>query len=245
MLVKQRIKYIQTLGQKKFREKEGFFIAEGPKLVHELLEADVTAVKEVYALKEWIDNSLVLPANISIVEISEQELEKISQLTTPNLVVAIVQQFDSGNTITAKDQITLALDKVQDPGNLGTIIRIADWFGIKQIVCSLDSADMYNPKVVQSTMGSIARVKIIYTDLKEWLAIQKNIPIYAASLQGENIASIKKINEGIIIIGNESKGISKELLKRAMIRITIPAKGKAESLNAAVATGIILSHILA
>ena len=245
MLVKQRIKYIQTLGQKKFREKEGFFIAEGPKLVHELLEADVTAVKEVYALKEWIDNSLVLPANISIVEISEQELEKISQLTTPNLVVAIVQQFDSGNTITAKDQITLALDKVQDPGNLGTIIRIADWFGIKQIVCSLDSADMYNPKVVQSTMGSIARVKIIYTDLKEWLAVQKNIPIYAASLQGENIASIKKINEGIIIIGNESKGISKELLKRAMIRITIPAKGKAESLNAAVATGIILSHILA
>ena len=245
MLVKQRIKYIQTLGQKKFREKEGFFIAEGPKLVHELLEADVTAVKEVYALKEWIDNSLVLPANISIVEISEQELEKISQLTTPNLVVAIVQQFDTGNTITAKDQITLALDKVQDPGNLGTIIRIADWFGIKQIVCSLDSADMYNPKVVQSTMGSIARVKIIYTDLKEWLSAQKNIPIYAASLQGENIASIKKINEGIIIIGNESKGISKELLKRAMIRITIPAKGKAESLNAAVATGIILSHILA
>lgn len=245
MLVKQRIKYIQTLGQKKFREKEGFFIAEGPKLVHELLEADVTAVKEVYALKEWIDNSLVLPANISIVEISEQELEKISQLTTPNLVVAIVQQFDTGNTLTAKDQITLALDKVQDPGNLGTIIRIADWFGIKQIVCSLDSADMYNPKVVQSTMGSIARVKIIYTDLKEWLAAQKNIPIYAASLQGENIASIKKINEGIIIIGNESKGISKELLKRAMIRITIPAKGKAESLNAAVATGIILSHILA
>ena len=245
MLVKQRIKYIQTLGQKKFREKEGFFIAEGPKLVHELLEADVTTVKEVYALKEWIDNSLVLPANISIVEISEQELEKISQLTTPNQVVAIVQQFDTGNTLTAKDQITLALDKVQDPGNLGTIIRIADWFGIKQIVCSLDSADMYNPKVVQSTMGSIARVKIIYTDLKEWLAVQKNIPIYAASLQGENIASIKKINEGIIIIGNESKGISKELLKRAMIRITIPAKGKAESLNAAVATGIILSHILA
>ena len=245
MLVKQRIKYIQTLGQKKFREKEGFFIAEGPKLVHELLEADVTAVKEVYALKEWIDNSLVLPANISIVEISEQELEKISQLTTPNLVVAIVQQFDTSNTLKAKDQITLALDKVQDPGNLGTIIRIADWFGIKQIVCSLDSADMYNPKVVQSTMGSIARVKIIYTDLKEWLAVQKNIPIYAASLQGENIASIKKINEGIIIIGNESKGISKELLKRAMIRITIPAKGKAESLNAAVATGIILSHILA
>ena len=245
MLVKQKIKYIQTLGQKKFREKEGLFIAEGPKLVNELLEADTIAVKEVYALKEWVNNNPLLPANIILTEISEQELEKISQLTTPNQVVAIVQQFDTGNTITAKDQITLALDTVQDPGNLGTIVRIADWFGIKQIVCSLDSADMYNTKVVQSTMGSIARVKIIYTDLNEWLGTQENIPIYAASLQGENIASIKKINEGIIIIGNESRGISEEIMKLATIRITIPAKGKAESLNAAVATGIILSHILA
>lgn len=245
MLVKQKIKYIQTLGQKKFREKEGLFIAEGPKLVNELLEADTIAVKEVYALKEWVNNNPLLPANIILTEISEQELEKISQLTTPNQVVAIVQQFDTGNIITAKDQITLALDTVQDPGNLGTIVRIADWFGIKQIVCSLDSADMYNPKVVQSTMGSIARVKIIYTDLNEWLGTQENIPIYAASLQGENIASIKKINEGIIIIGNESRGISEEIMKLATIRITIPAKGKAESLNAAVATGIILSHILA
>ena len=245
MLVKQKIKYIQTLGQKKFREQEGLFIAEGPKLVKELLEADAIAVKEVYALNKWVYNNPLLPANIILTEISEQELEKISQLTTPNQVVAIVQQFDKGNIITAKDQITLALDTVQDPGNLGTIVRIADWFGIKQIVCSLDSADMYNPKVVQSTMGSIARVKIIYTDLNEWLGTQENIPIYAASLQGENIASIKKINEGIIIIGNESRGISEEIMKLATIRITIPAKGKAESLNAAVATGIILSHILA
>ncbi len=245
MLVKQKIKYIQTLGQKKFRDQEGLFIAEGPKLVNELLEEDAITVKEVYALKEWVNNNPLLPANIIITEVSEQELEKISLLTTPNQVVAIVQQFDTGNIITAKDQITLALDTVQDPGNLGTIIRIADWFGIKQIVCSLDSADIYNLKVVQSTMGSIARVKIIYTDLKEWLGMQENISIYAASLQGDNIAGIKKINEGIIVIGNESKGISEEIMKLATIRITIPAKGKAESLNAAVATGIILSHILA
>ncbi len=245
MLVKQKIKYIQTLGQKKFRDQEGLFIAEGPKLVNELLEEDAITVKEVYALKEWVNNNPLLPANIIITEVSEQELEKISLLTTPNQVVAIVQQFDTGNIITAKDQITLALDTVQDPGNLGTIIRIADWFGIKQIVCSLDSADIYNLKVVQSTMGSIARVKIIYTDLKEWLGTQENISIYAASLQGDNIAGIKKINEGIIVIGNESKGISEEIMKLATIRITIPAKGKAESLNAAVATGIILSHILA
>ena len=244
MLVKQKIKYIQTLGQKKFREKEGLFIAEGPKLVNELLEADAIAVKEVYALKEWVDNNPVLSANIIITEISEQELEKISQLATPNNVLAIVQQYEVSGEITTKDSIILALDNIQDPGNLGTIIRIADWFGIKQIVCSLDSADMYNPKVVQSTMGSIARVNVFYTDLKEWLGAQKNIPIYAASLNGENITIIKKINEGIIIIGNESKGISDEIMKLAKVRITIPAKGKAESLNAAVATGIILSHIL-
>ena len=244
MLVKQKIKYIQTLGQKKFREQEGLFIAEGPKLVNELLEADAIAVKEVYALKEWVDNNPVLSANIIITEISEQELEKISQLATPNKVLAIVQQYEVSGEITTKDSIILALDNIQDPGNLGTIIRIADWFGIKQIVCSLDSADMYNPKVVQSTMGSIARVNVFYTDLKEWLGAQKNIPIYAASLNGENITIIKKINEGIIIIGNESKGISDEIMKLAKVRITIPAKGKAESLNAAVATGIILSHIL-
>ena len=244
MLVKQKIKYIQTLGQKKFREQEGLFIAEGPKLVNELLEADAIAVKEVYALKEWVDNNPVLSANIIITEISEQELEKISQLATPNNVLAIVQQYEVSGEITTKDSIILALDNIQDPGNLGTIIRIADWFGIKQIVCSLDSADMYNPKVVQSTMGSIARVNVFYTDLKEWLGAQKNIPIYAASLNGENITIIKKINEGIIIIGNESKGISDEIMKLAKVRITIPAKGKAESLNAAVATGIILSHIL-
>ena len=244
MLVKQKIKYIQTLGQKKFREQEGLFIAEGPKLVKELLEADAIAVKEVYALKEWVDNNPVLSANIIITEISEQELEKISQLATPNKVLAIVQQYEVSGEITTKDSIILALDNIQDPGNLGTIIRIADWFGIKQIVCSLDSADMYNPKVVQSTMGSIARVNVFYTDLKEWLGAQKNIPIYAASLNGENITIIKKINEGIIIIGNESKGISDEIMKLAKVRITIPAKGKAESLNAAVATGIILSHIL-
>ena len=244
MLVKQKVKYIQTLGQKKFREQEGLFIAEGPKLVKELLEDDAASVKEIYALQDWIDDNKKLSGKTYVTAITDIELEKLSQLATPNKVVAIVQQYDTGESINTKDCITLALDNIQDPGNLGTIIRIADWFGVKQIVCSPDSADMYNSKVVQSTMGSIARVKVHYTDLNEWLGFQNNIPIYAASLNGLDVNAMEKIKEGIIIIGNESKGISASISVMATVRITIPKKGKAESLNAAVAAGIILSHIV-
>ncbi|MBK5270220.1 MAG: RNA methyltransferase, partial [Bacteroidia bacterium] len=141
-------------------------------------------------------------------------------------------------------RITLVLDGLQDPGNFGTIIRIADWFDVDQIVCSNDCVDMYNPKVVQSTMGSIARVKIFYTDIKEWLTIQKDVRIYAATLEGQDISAVKKLDEGIIVIGNESKGIRAELMKLVDVSITISKKGKAESLNAAVAAGIILSHLV-
>lgn len=244
MLGKQKIKYIQSLGQKKFRHPEGLFIAEGPKLVEELLEAGPASVKEVYAVKEWMDDNQKLLAGVDTVEISEVELEKISQLTTPNKVVAIVKQYDTGKSITVKDRFTLVLDGIRDPGNLGTIIRIADWFGIEQIVCSGDSTEVYNPKVVQSTMGSIARVKVYYADLKEWLTSQKDVQIYAASLEGQDVTTVKKNKEGIIIIGNESKGISEEIMNLSNVKITIPRKGRAESLNAAVATGIILSHII-
>ncbi|MBL7745420.1 MAG: RNA methyltransferase, partial [Chitinophagaceae bacterium] len=143
-----------------------------------------------------------------------------------------------------KGKISLVLDTLQDPGNLGTIIRIADWFGIEQIICSPDCADVYNPKVVQSTMGSIARVKVFYTDLAEWLPVQKDIRIYAAALEGKDITNMNPLKEGLIIIGNESKGIEEEILALANERITIPKKGKAESLNAGVAAGIILSHLV-
>jgi TrmH family RNA methyltransferase len=157
-------------------------------------------------------------------------------------VLAVVHQFSTG-VIDVKDSITLALCDIKDPGNLGTIIRIADWFGVVQIICSEDSADVYNPKVIQSTMGSIARVKVFYTDIRRWLSDQKDIWIYATVLDGEDVTQMKKIKQGIILIGNESKGISPEILQLANDRITIPNKGKAESLNAAVATGIILSHL--
>ncbi len=244
MLIKSKVKYIQSLGQKKSRDEENVFIAEGPKIVKELLEANIAEVKEVFALKEWVMNNGKLLTKSDVVEITEIELERISQLTTPNNVLAIVKKFDINENISTKNKVTLVLDTIQDPGNLGSIIRTADWFAVDQIVCSKDCADVYNPKVVQSTMGSIARVKIFYTDLEKWMAEQKDIRIYATVLEGQDISTVKKINEGIIIIGNESKGISDELLKLANIKITIPKKGKAESLNAAVAVGVVLGNLI-
>lgn len=243
MLAKSKVKYIQTLGQKKFRQQEGCFIAEGPKIITELLTVQRDAVKEIFAVKEWSAENKELIQQTPCTEVTGQELEKISQLSTPNQVLAIVQQFEKSTEISTRGKLTLVLDTLQDPGNLGTIIRIADWFGIEQIVCSTDSADVYNPKVVQATMGSIARVAVFYADLVEWLSGLKNTPIYAAVLDGQDITGMKKPDEAIILIGNESKGISPELLQLTKVKITFPKKGNAESLNAAVATGIILSHL--
>lgn len=252
-MVKSKLKYIQSLGQKKFRQQEGVFIAEGSKLVEELLTLHTSSIIEIFALRGWITANDKITNKSEVFEVSEIELEKISQLTTPNQVLAIVRQFDTNAPIVTKDKIVLALDTIQDPGNMGTIIRIADWFGINQIVCSTTTADIYNPKVIQSTMGSIARVKVYYTDLARWLSTQKKHPVYAAMLDGEDVTGMKKIKEGILVIGNESKGVSEAVLHYVTNSITIPqktrlddlvGKGKAESLNAAVATGIILSHIV-
>jgi RNA methyltransferase, TrmH family len=243
MLGKTKAKYIQSLGHKKQRDEEGLFIAEGPKIVSEILQSALQYVQEVYAVKKWIkDNSDHLLKKLFI-EVSEDELEKLSQLKTPNQVVAVVKKFEEG-TITVKGKISLVLDAIQDPGNLGTIIRIADWFGIEQIICSEDCTDVYNPKVVQATMGSIVRVKVFYSDLLHWLKEQKDIPVYAMMLDGKDVTKMNPLKEGLIIIGNESKGIQEEIAALANERITIPKKGKAESLNAAVAAGIVLSHIV-
>ena len=242
MLVKSKAKYIQSLGQKKFRQQEGVFIAEGPKLVNELLTEHSGSVLEVFAVKNWIEANGRLATNCDLTEITEGELEKISQLTTPNQVLAIIKQSTPIKPVAEKDKFILALDGIQDPGNLGTIVRIADWFGVQHIVCSEDSADSYNPKVVQSTMGSIGRVNVFYTSLSEWLVEQKDACIYAAVLEGQDITKMQQPAGGVIVIGNESKGISEAVRQFCNASITIPQKGKAESLNAAVATGIILSH---
>jgi TrmH family RNA methyltransferase len=243
MLGKSKTKYIQSLGQKKARDEEGLFIAEGPRIIAELLAENRTPVREIYALQSWTDEHASKTNGIAITVITEDELGRISQLSTPNQILALVEK-GAEPILRPISKVTLVLDGIQDPGNLGTIIRIADWFGIDQIICSPDCADQYNPKVVQATMGSIARVQLQYTDLVSWLSPYKNIPVYAAALNGKDIAAVPVMKEGVIIIGNESKGIRPQVMELAIERITIPKKGKAESLNAAVAAGIILARLV-
>ena len=244
MLSKSVVKYIQTLGQKKSRDEEQVFIAEGPKLVNDLFESGNAEIVHVYATAEWLEGNKNHVGKNDVTEITDADLGRISQLTTPNKVLVIVKQFPAPKNVDVKDKITLALDTIQDPGNFGTIIRTADWFGVEHIVCSNDSADMYSPKVVQATMGSIARVKVLYTDLGKWLAAKQDVRIYATMLEGQDITTMKKLHEGIIIFGNESNGISTEVLKLANVQLTIPKKGKAESLNAAVAVGVVLGWVV-
>ncbi len=243
MLTKQRLKYIQSLSQKKFRQEEKLFIAEGPKILGELLDSSLALIKEIYATSDWIKENTTRLKRVTLAELTNDELKKISQLSTPNKVLAILHYFDHGENIECRNKITLALDRIQDPGNLGTIIRIADWFGVEQLVCSPGSADLYNPKTIQATMGSFIRVRVYYRDLPSWLSSVKDIRIYAAELEGRPVSSFKQMKEGIIVIGNESQGINPEIEKLCNARITIPRKGGAESLNAAIATGIILSHL--
>ena len=243
MLSKTELKYIQSLAQKKYRQQENLFIAEVPKVIEEALNSPFATIKKIFALKDWVSANDKYNKSTEIVTIDEIELERISQLKTPNQVVALIEIPWSEGFIFEKKKTALALDGIQDPGNMGTIIRIADWFGIKQIICSEDCADIYNSKVVQASMGSIFRTEVFYTNLPEWLK-QQNAIIYGAALDGKPLKSFKKIEPGILVIGNESKGIRPEVMQQVQQKITIEKIGEAESLNAAVATGIILSQII-
>ena len=239
MLSKKEIKDIQSLVHKKFRDERNLFVAEGPKIVAELAEMLPDKVVAIYGTDQWAAENNQFE-NVQIV--SEAELKRISSLQTPNEVLAVVQQAPNEKPNVLKG-FCLYLDTIQDPGNLGTIIRIADWFGVAQIVCSAHCADVYNGKVVQSSMASIARVPVYYDREDDWLQNRQE-PIYAATLGGKSLYQFEKCEKGILMIGNESAGISPAKLALATKQITIPKKGGAESLNAAVATGIILSHLL-
>jgi RNA methyltransferase, TrmH family len=247
MITKLQVKYIQSLGQKKFRDQEGVFVAEGPKIINELLGEYPVLPELVYATRAWMDTHAGLVKNIAadkIVEVKEQEMERISFLQTPNEVLAVFKK-PVAVPVHLTQTISLMLDGIQDPGNMGTLIRIADWFGIAQVLCSTDCADAFAPKVVQSTMGSIVRVQLVYTDLVKLVKGTASVQLYAATLNGENINTMQPIQQGVVVIGNESKGISAALLDCCRHRITIPRLGRAESLNAGVAAGIILSRLIA
>jgi len=245
MLSKAQIKYIQSLQHKKYRQKSGQFIAEGDKIVQELLLAG-QQVQEIYATADWIaahQPLLLEHSRIRILEVELGVLKQLSSLTTPNRAMALLNMPVSNAPLEVKGKVSLALDAIQDPGNMGTIIRIADWFGIQQVICSPDCVDVYNPKTIQATMGSLARVHMAESNIHQLLT-QTAVPSYAATLHGENIAGFAPIEEGIILIGNEGRGLRDEILTVSTHRITIPRLGGAESLNAAVATGIICGRMM-
>jgi TrmH family RNA methyltransferase len=216
------------------------------KIVGELLKEFPHRVKKLFALESWVaTHASIVPSSVEVVAVLSYELEKISFLQHPNEVLVLVDMPAVRPAKPMEHGITLVLDQLQDPGNLGTIIRTCDWFGVKQIICSVDTVDAFNPKVVQAAMGSIMRIDIIYTDLADFFLSSKGVPIYAAVLHGESVFKTSFLRPCFLLIGNESKGISDALLSMASNTITIPQIGAAESLNAAVATGIILAEMSA
>jgi RNA methyltransferase, TrmH family len=249
MLSHNQIKLITSLKLKKFREEKRMFAAEGTKVVPELINGGFS-IYSVYAKENWVaDNARLLSERVDnekIHVISDKELERISQLTTPNEVVAVFEIPNKKLELSAlANQLVLLADDIKDPGNMGTIIRIADWFRIKTIICSENSVDIYNSKTIQSTMGSLARVGVFYENLSDLLTENKKslkLPVYGALLEGENIYQKQFSENGIIIMGSESHGISQNLLPFIDHKITIPRFGKAESLNVSVATAIIVSE---
>ncbi|MDR1758714.1 MAG: RNA methyltransferase [Bacteroidales bacterium] len=243
MLSKNKISEIRKLHLKKFRTKECLFIAEGEKVVKELLWAKYP-VHEIYATEKWIaPTSTILPREVH--RVTDKEMERLTCFKDPSPVLAIVKQMDTTTPDTNFSEFhpLLLLDGIRDPGNMGTIIRIADWFGFKQILCSPDSVEYTNPKVIQASMGSFCRVQIGYTLLPDFLKQQSDKrQIYGAFLTGTAIEKVDFSPYDILIIGSETRGISPELLPFIHQKITIPAgkSGQTESLNAAIATAIIL-----
>jgi TrmH family RNA methyltransferase len=249
MLSKNQIKNITALHQKKFRREENLFIAEGEKIVNDLLHSEwkIKSLFGTQAFFQDISKGIVIPKEVEINLVTEDELKKISSLTTPQKVLAVVSVPDNEYTVDFERGLKLVLDNISDPGNLGTLIRIAAWFGIDEVICSDNSVECFNPKVVQSSMGALFHINISYSPLTE--LFQKNIsikslPVYGTMLEGENIYQEKLLNDAFIIVGNESTGISKELFPFITQKIKIPSFGKRliDSLNVAVATGIVCAE---
>lgn len=244
MLSKSTIKFIVSLQQKKNRDEQKLFVAEGPKVVPELLKEKLFVCRHLFATSaglSLLQNDADIPANLQPELIKDEELQKISSLKNAHQLLAVFQQKTPEAQPNFNHKISLVLDDIQDPGNLGTLIRIADWFNIKYLICSLHTADVYNSKVVQSSMASLGRVQVLYKNLAEWLPTVKQ-PKLATSLQGAPLQEINNFTEGFLLIGNEGNGLSKELMDLCEQQVFIPRLGKAESLNAAVATGILLQN---
>ena len=245
MISKSLIKYVQSLHSRKHRQKYDKFIAQGPKIVIEIIRSQNIELEYIFGNASFIEeNKDLLHTYQSIVhEVSDKDLERISTNKTPNGVVLVANKRNNGAKVILNNEWAIYLDRVQDPGNVGTIIRIADWFGINKVILSSECADVYNPKVLQSTMGGFLRVNIYNQEFDEVKEQNPDTKIYATTLQGESMYGLS-LEPGLVVIGNESKGIQKSILDASDVSVSIPAKGKAESLNAAVACGIIISNLL-
>ncbi|PWK80463.1 TrmH family RNA methyltransferase [Mucilaginibacter oryzae] len=243
MLSKSQISLLKSLQHKKFRKEHGLFLVEGYKSVVEFVNT-AYQVDTIYHTPAIAPKMLNLSRKINFQEISLTDLEKISSLKTPQEVIGLVKMpvWPALNYNTLKNRFSLVLDGVQDPGNMGTIIRTADWFGITNIICSEDTVDVYNPKVVQATMGSLARVNVHYTDLATTLP-KINLPVYGAMLDGENMYATNFGSEGLLVMGNEGNGLRPKIQALISKKVTIPRVGHAESLNVAIATAILCSEI--
>lgn len=250
MLSKSNLKLITSLRLGKFRHEEGMFTVEGVKMVDELLHSNFE-IKAIFATEEWINAGHLPPQRymVEIFEISQAELEKISNLTTPNQVLALAFIKPNESLKCFNDEWVLALDQIRDPGNMGTIVRTADWFGFKRIVAAHGTVDLWNPKVVQASMGSVFRIPVHYTDLIEFLTkVCNSAKIYGAFMEGDSVAETKFTGSGVMVIGNESHGISSSIAGLVHKRVTIMQatpdhNGRAESLNASLAAAIICYEI--
>lgn len=243
MLSKSQISFIKSLQQKKCRKERGIFIIEGIKSILEFINSSY----QLHSIYYTAPYASLLPknnANIKLFEVNNAELNKISTLQTPQGILALVH-IPAAEPLDFKklqNCFSLVLDDIQDPGNLGTIIRTADWFGIKNVICSTTTVEAYNPKTVQSTMGSLCRVNVVYTDLIAFFNAVK-LPIFGALLEGKNIYETNWGNEGLILLGNEGHGINDHLIEKINIPVTIPRFGQAESLNVAVSAAIFCSEL--
>jgi TrmH family RNA methyltransferase len=242
MLSKSQISLLKSLQHKKFRLQHGVFLVEGYKSIIEFVLCG-HQIKALYYTPAIAPKLLNLSQKINLNQISPAELEKISGLKTPQDILAVVKIPDLAalEEKSLKNKFTLVLDGIQDPGNMGTIIRTADWFGITSIICAEDTVDAYNPKVVQATMGSLARINIYYAELEKVLPLL-NLPVYGALLNGENIYTTDFGSEGLIVMGNEGSGLRDSVQQLVNKAVTIPRAGQAESLNVAIATAVFCSE---
>src|ERR1041385_2501120 len=238
MISKVKAKFIKSLQVKKYRKQEQSFVVEGRKGGEELLRSDFVTTM-VCATRTCLE-SHQLPGEV--IEVTPAELQNLGSVETNDSVLAVARTKDNIRPSIGTNEYALVLDDIRDPGNLGTIIRTADWYGVRHIIASEETADFYNPKVIRSTMGSFCRIRVFYGSLREFLE-QSRSTIYGAFLGGDNVHQLKFAPGGLIVVGNESNGISNEISKYITQRITIPRFGDAESLNASIATGIILDNL--